>query len=438
MGLGIRTRAQLPRRGILRKRPGREHLFAEIRLTIKGAVTEPLAQRLLGFTTHENSLLVRLCPGGEWLRFTWSPDGLVNAECKTSTAGPGYHAFVLHLLDALTQSCGLRWQWDLQDGGGDETGYAGHRDFERLQREMAKLLQSLGRIFGEARIQRAEWLAVNMPTDYPAVCDFPLLVTPVGFLSSEWFEELVASEGSDLAHRCQRFFPWWHRERDARFWLNCGLVMSWMDLPWHPPAGEDEKETYRLALDCFARAKELDPDIAVPKSEISEIQELMGKAPDRATPPKPEGIGLRRHRMRHRLNGDWTIEFPGYYYQTSEEEGVIAYFGDRTLRACWLSARAKDGRCPEPEELLPCKDKPQFRGAAFIESGKGHPRGWACIKGAVERDHEFRMLNGYSAIRGTLLILTISYVNPADDDWAAETFHSVCCPEPEVSPQEEA
>src|SRR5919112_287598 len=101
MGIGIYTAAKIPARGLLRRRPGRDQLFGEITTSVRGAITDPLLSRFVRFSAHEHTLVAVLHPAGEGLEFSWSPDGTLTAGAKTSTAGPGFHALCVDVLDAV-------------------------------------------------------------------------------------------------------------------------------------------------------------------------------------------------------------------------------------------------------------------------------------------------------------------------------------------------
>ena len=67
--------------------------------------------------------------------------GYALVSAKTSSAGPGYHAFFISCLDQIEKRLGLAWNWseDERVGGEptDETCHALSRDFSALQSDMA-------------------------------------------------------------------------------------------------------------------------------------------------------------------------------------------------------------------------------------------------------------------------------------------------------------
>lgn len=436
MGLEINAKAEIPRGRLLKRRPGRDALWAGIREAIETLVDDSLSGRLLSFGTYQHSLYVGCHPAGQPVEFLWSPEGTVSVAVKTSTAGPGYHALVVELLDAVSHRCGLDWGLGASGENLDETDYARHRDFRRLQTAMAGFLRGLCRTFVEVGSGQSNPVAINMPLGYPTLRGDPTIVTPMGPFSLAWFQATAKADEPGLSAAAERFFPWWHEGRDAHFWLNCGLVMAWSQLPWHPPVSEEETAEYQLALDCFAKARQLNPELARPEREVQEIEDLLVQRPERPTPPPRDGIGFRRRQMCHRVTGAWTIELPGYYYQqTGEDEAECSFwFGDRAIHVCSLAVERNDGQPARPEELLPRKDPKALRHAEVIDFDAGHLKGWASIRRTEDAGERGWSLQGTVAAESSLCVVTISYKDPADREWAIAAYRSVHHPESEGPP----
>jgi hypothetical protein len=147
LGIGLFVEAKIPGRGLLGRKPGRDRLFSDLRQAIQEYLTDPLMARLSEFGSHEHTLFVRLHPCAEPVEFIWKPDLSITASAKTSTVGPGYHAFLIELLQHLGRLLNLKWEWD-QDSA-DEANFAQSGNFAVLQQEMAKFWKSLGGILLE-------------------------------------------------------------------------------------------------------------------------------------------------------------------------------------------------------------------------------------------------------------------------------------------------
>ena len=119
---------------------------------------------------------------------------------------------------------------------------------------LKELAQDVAEMGQDADIQN---LALMMPQGY-GVQSNHFTVTPLGPRPRQWYSELLRTDDGGLAAFGEEFFPWWDRERDARFWLKTGQIIAWLDLPWRKPQDDRERDAYRLALACFRRARELD------------------------------------------------------------------------------------------------------------------------------------------------------------------------------------
>lgn len=430
MGIEITTKAEIPPQGVLRRRPSRDKVLAQLETSLRQAIDDLLILRFAQMGVYQHTLSIMLHPAGAPLELTWTPEHTVEAWVKTSTAGPGYHHFVIELLNGLRQTCGLDWNWD----GADETDYAITWNYESLQHEMARFLQQMARQFIDYADSGHTSLAVNMPLDRPRAKSPAFVVSPMGRLSKEWWLELGDTDGDRLLQMAEGFYPWWGRETDAMFYRNAGKVLMWCDVPWHPPGTPAEREVCEVTSDCFARASALDPSIDIPQAEANELQQLLAHDPDApAEVPKPEGIGYRREMMTWPATGEWTIDLPGYFYEqlADDDSRVVLWFNDRTVHLSSLSIKREDGQPAPPREMLPEKKPDELRGAEVIDYEEGHLAGWATIRRAEEDGEQYWELEGTMAACNTVLIVTICYLNPDGKQWAINTFKSLFHPEPE-------
>ena len=183
------------------------------------------------------------------------------------------------------------------------------------------------------------------------------------------------------------------------------------------------------------RAKQQDSRIDLPQAEIEELASIMSKADDsRPQPPRQQGIGYRRHVMRHQLSGGWSLCFPGYYYEATEDDGsqLIYWFGNRTIRFSSFTASGKDSTDPVSKDVLGSPNKEKADGSEIVDLDKDHVPGWAALRRTSEDGDEFWILQGKSACSNSLAVITICYVDPADKGWAIETFKTIMHPLPET------
>ena len=432
MGLGFLVKADIPKRGLLRQTPSQNKLFSDISRAIRRFTTDPLQARMITADVQEHTLSITLHPCAEPVRFLWEPDQAIEASAKTSTLGPGYHAYVVELLNRVGTALGLRWDWAEEEA--DETEFANEGDFGLLQDRMASLLRVLGRILLENAADGYSNLMVDMPMGYPAPQADDFAIAPRGPLSESWCRSLAVADGEDLRRVSQEYYLWWERAADAEYWRKTGLSLLSCEVWWHVPRSEGERATCQLTLDCLARAAELDQRAPLPTAEINELRHLLSQPADApARVPSTSGIGYRRHQMVHHLAGQWTIQVPGYYYQTWEDDDgeTVFWFGGRTVRFSSLTLSSEDGRLATPEDLLGEKTPEELCGAEVVDLDKGPLRGWATIRLNTDDGQPYWILQGKVACGNCLGIVTVCFEDAADREWAVETYRSTFHPEPE-------
>ena len=432
MGIEIYPRADVPVRGWLRRRVGRDVLFGEIREAVTAHIDDALLARFLSFEAHEHTLYAMLHPAAPPLEFTWDPGGVISAAIKTSTVGPGFHAFVVELLDAVAGRCGLKWQW----AGCDETDYGVTRDYGRLQRTMASHVRSLARSLLHLAQEEAEDLAVNWPINTATPEGAGFAVTLIGPIDRETWRIMAASGDEEmLGTHAESFYPWWRRDRDACFWSNIGLVLAWTAVPWHPPQDEAEANVCELAIACFDRARALDTRIELPSTEIKELRKLLEMGEDGPSiPPRSSGIGFRRGLMRQQTMGAWSVVVPGYFYQDVADDGgqLTYWFADRAIHVSSFSVDAPPDKAPAaPGELLAeVRQESQNGYGETLEFEEAHLAGHATIAHRDQDGERLWYLHGRVFAENSQCLITICFSNASDRQWAVSTFRSVKHPPP--------
>ena len=166
--------------------------------------------------------MVELHPCGTAVEFIWNPTGEVEAWAKTSTVGPGYHAYVIDLLQAVGRELHLEWRWD-EGNSGDETGYVQNQDFPALENEFASFLGSLGQIFLQQAAAGATNLMVNMTAGALHPMEGAFCWSPCGPLSRQWWEMAVEPDPNEILRIEAEFYPWWDKEANADFWRKTAM-----------------------------------------------------------------------------------------------------------------------------------------------------------------------------------------------------------------------
>lgn len=420
MGLGLYVRAEVVRTGLLRRMPKMEALFHKIERSVRDALPDELLRNFIEAECSGNTLHVFLHPAEEPVEFSFNGDSLV-CSAKTNSAGPGFHAFLVELLEQIAPQCGLEWQWAAEEEG-DDTGYYQQRNFSDLQEQMIIWLQRVAQDIVTSEDYRH--VAISLPLNYTVEGEY-CVISSMGYWSRDWFKEIVDTPASELSAHGDQFFPWWDKEMGARFWLNCGCVKAWVDLPWHAPQDHTELERYNLALACFDRARSLDPAIALPESEIKEIRELISRN-DPALRPAESGLGFKRKLMRRPITGDWTITIPGYYYDDLEDEDgtAVYWFDGRSIRGSSITVAGIEGRAAIAEEMLGDRDQT----GVILNMKEKHLQGHAQLLSPDEVGESYWKLTGRTAMTNYLCIVTICFDDPNDREWAIDTWHTVFRP----------
>ncbi len=344
-------------------------------------------------------------------------------SAKTSTAGPGYHAFLVDWLAGLQAAQRFDWRADGEDEG-DETDYWTHHDFQRVQEEMCHLLARICEVVNQKDDSgRCEpgGLMLGMPLGFPHIVGQADAISNLGFWSRAWFDAVLA--GSQPIEAASRFFPWWNRDMDAEFWKRMGLVLSWVEVPWHAPADDDERQTCELALGCFSRARKLDPSIELPDDDVNELAQLLA-GDDEMQTPRPDGVGFYRREMTRALTGGWKLRLPGYYYANLEDDDTtqVYWWKGRTVRGSSFSFKRKDGAEGPATEILR-EDEPADPTLTFAD--ERHAGRASVERKSSDEDGEYWLLSGRMVTEGSLCHVTICYDDDTDSNWAADCWRSL-------------
>jgi len=419
MGVGLYVTGIFPRVGMNRRAPSKDDLFEQMRGVIGAFASDPFDRGWLSFDEEDDAMVVSLFPAAECVRLEWSRKELT-ASTKTSTLGPGYHAYVVDLLKQVGEKCGVEWDWDE-----DETGYGRTGDFHQLERLMVKHVRMLGQdILGNEDLSARDpgddacSLLLNMPLGDPRPVLDVFSVSPTGPLRREWWEQVVAMD--DPLEPAKQMMPWWNRERNAQDWLNIGKMLLWSVVKWRPPADQEERAEIDRTLACFEQARRLDPTIQVPQREIDELRELARAEEWDARRPAERGMGFSRGDVRVHLGGGATVRVPGYFLPSfSEEDGTSAYaWGERSVTV--TSGELKD-RTLTPREVIAATELP-MEGAKVVLDIDGEERAVKAVQAEEDGEH---IISAVVAGRGTLVRVTVVYEDEADREWALKTVRYV-------------
>lgn len=426
MGIGLHILAPRPRKSWWKRSAGGD-LAETLAEQIMSAIDEPALRDLASTYRNEDGVTIALHPAAEHLELLTHPRGVV-CSVKTSTCGPGFHAYVVELLERAGATANVEWIVE-GDEFGDETGYWTERSLERLKQQMAGWLHAVSRSIVE-HAGEYENLMINMPIGFPLPADGGrhAVITPIGPRTGEWFE--IAAQSPDEALRlAPGFFPWWNRGIDGEFWRGLGLVLAWCNLSWAPPIDDEGRRWYRLTLEAFQRAAAAGVS-GLPKDEVEEIESLLS-ADEAAELPLPDAfptrVGYRRRLLHRPLTGHWRVSLPGYFYDGEEDDGgtVVYWYGDRTVRGSSITVARRDGLVASAAEMVADPTAPENPHAEVIDERTSDPPGWATLEWKDDESGAYWELTGQTGAPNELCLMTIVFDDEGDRDWAVSTWRSV-------------
>ncbi len=421
MALFIELKTELSRKGWFNSLPRTQDVFDNIENTIRQTMPDDMPRILTRIERSSEIMDVTLHPAAEPCEFKYNNDGTLSCFANTYNVGPGYHVFLAELLRKIGKSHGWKWYAGVTyENAESRMTLEEHGDIHKVRQGMLSWLRNLARQILESE---HEHLSVCLPTGYHISGDY-FLTSPMGFWTRDQFEPLPQAGDDELAAMGRRFFPWWTPGFDAEFWRNLGMVIVWVELPWHVPEEEDETILYEQTLACLNKARALCNDIELPQTEMAEIETLL--AGDDEHTPAPDLMGFKRRNMSRLLTHSWHVTLPGYYYDDTEDDGntMVYWFGDRVLRGSSQCVVNYGAANTTAAELL--EPRPQKHEIEILE--QEHLQGWAYIEPTEDNGEKYWRLVGRMATVNNACDITICFDNADDRFWAMETWRSVSHP----------
>jgi len=293
---------------------------------------------LEGMNVAAGRLTARLHPAAEDVEFV-KEGAYLTVDAKTSTAGPGYHAYLCDLVTALGTDLGGNFgpfPDEDEESDGDETSYFTSRDRALLEDEMLTWLGGVASTVAEYLSEGSTGFMISMSTD--ATFEFDgAVATPLGPRSEDWMETTVRDPRAGID-----IFPCWRSGLGAEHAAGRALVRMWTDVRWREPANDDETATLEKIDADLRRAHELDPTLALPWAEWAVILSFLHRddALARRVRERAAGlqatIGYRRRPVRVALTGGWSIRVPGEMASSYDEDGT--WCGSMPGRTIWMSS----------------------------------------------------------------------------------------------------
>lgn len=448
MSITIRAVGQAGRRGARRRVPTAAALVGAIDEWLPGASADALRGHVRGARTGDGALEVRLHPAARPIRIEASDLGVVTVSAMTVPVGPGYHTFIVSLLERMGDEHEITWAPLATpssvaagrvavvaaaadpESSIDPTGAFGSGDRRDAERGHLGWLRSALIAVRDARRQRADGLHLATPPGVRFTFD-GAVATVLGPRDDAWLERALADPrvAADV-------WPWVADAMDARYLLNRALCLLWLDVRWRPPINADEIALDDEVLSLLRRAYPLEPGIAWPWREWREIFQLRG-LPDQATrqlldrgagplvggaPAEDDmPIGYRRRPVTI-IHEGWALEVPGSFTSTRTTE---EWAGGEAGRSITLAGvETAQGGQPMSADLF-LRQVAGHLGHDAIEHDDGVVRGRARLASDPSSGIEVATVEGFSAVRGRGAAIRIEIDDPQDWKWALDTWRSL-------------
>ena len=363
---------------------------------------------------------VKLVPFEEEIYGEWK-DGKLCVSARTNSAGPGYHAYLIDLLDGIGIAP-LKVE--------DETGYYQDRNFTLLQEEMTNWLKVLGgNILEMSEDGENKNLAVSLSTDwYPVTEGFTNC--PLGHFEKDFFKRMMNGEDTG-----SEFFIWWNRPQDAAFFKNCAMNLIWCENNWLPPETDPEANIIAATLGCLEKAYALDPGLGYPLAEWSELAQLwktkgyepMSDALERLRSSSGDigepRCGYKRGQIIQNIRG-WHLTRSGMMHYEQDENSDIWWDDDLTIRTSIISVRFDKKVANKSEALLNSVTEEEEDCEPFTLRT---PEIAACIQHTqIEEDGElFFQTRLFAALDNELMLMSLYYPDAKDRQRAIDVCASV-------------
>ena len=374
------------------------------------------------FSGDENTLQATLHPCEEPVYFELSKKTIV-CSAKTNSVGPGYHAYLVQLIEQLGRDLGITWYWDLEEGDDyfqDETGYFHHRNYEQLQYEMLRWLKALCQHYVDET--DGSQIMISLPMGFPRMQRDYFAVSPIRIWDKDWFDKVGSQEPEDLSWAGKEFFIWWKKEADAEFYKRTGIAMLNVDCPWHYPVDDDDKRILTTIDQLFEEAKALDSAVGLPGEDWTAVKNLL--AEDEVDIPATE-YGYRKHLMTFDLPGDWLMVLPGTMCRATDGNTLVFYDHIRTVRCVAYNISKEESDAAYAEKFFDDNENVNA-GTEILDTTTGLA-GKAIIYYTIDKDEdsEYWVLQGVKVKDNEFLLSTICYPTEEHKAWAIETWTSI-------------
>ena len=446
MSITIRAVGQAGKRGATRRIPTAATMLGSIDEWLGTATGDALHGHVPRKRLPDGSIELVLHPAARPVRIEATDAGRIVVSAMTVPVGPGYHTYVVNLVDRMGDELGIGWAKlatpprgvagrvggaasaaaEVGDASIDPTGAFGSGDRHDAERGHLGWLRSALTAVRDARRLGTSGLHLATPPGTRFTFD-GAVATVLGPRDDAWLERALADPriAADV-------WPWVADAMDARYLLGRALTSLWLDVRWRPPIGVEEVELVDEILGTLRRAYPLEPGLPWPWLEWRELFQLRGQ-PDPATrallergggqlaggpdPVDRVRIGYRRRPVTIVHEG-WALDLPGSFtgHRTADE-----WTGGEAGRTVTLAGTetAEGGRPMTAERFL--QQVAGHLGTGAIEHDDGVVRGRARLASDASSGVEVATVEGFSAVRGRGAAIRIEIDDPQDWKGAHDT-----------------
>lgn len=399
----------------------------------------------------DGAIELTLHPAARPVRIEANDAGRIVATAMTVPVGPGYHTYLVNLLDRLGDELGVQWTKLATpppgaagrvsaagrattavadpDASIDPTGALGSGDRHDAERGHLGWLRSALTAVRDGRRQGASGLHLATPPGTRFTFD-GAVATVLGPRDDDWLERALADPrvAADV-------WPWIADALDARYLLGRALSSMWLEVRWRPPVGVEEIQLGDEVLGTLRRAYPLQPGLAWPWAEWRELLALRGDHDPATRALVDRGIAsvgggesapVRQIGYRRRpvtiTHAGWSLEVPGSFTDRRTDEEWSGSEAGRTVTLAGTET-AEGGRPMTADRFL--QQVAGHLGTAAIEHDDGIVRGRARLASDTSSGVEVATVEGFSAIRGRGAAIRIEIDDPQDWKWALDTWRAL-------------
>ena len=394
------------------------HPEMAIPLLETAAKSYQLLHPLILITAEDNTLTLQLCTLGE-VTLSYRL-GMIQGDCQTNLAGPGFHAAAVDCIDYLSQHTDLDFVIE------DETEYAQHRDFTRMNdQHFLSWLRNVMNVLKDYRDQNAmKSICVAWDVNkYLPYGDSNTIITPLGMHHFDALYARVQQHGIEaLAHT---FYIWPNQAQDALFFRNSALNLLWEDCFFMPSSRSEEDLVVNAnILSLLEKSIQLDSTLPQPLDAYLQLCDLAEHTPcsvlDVPALHSDYAIGYRREKLQFHV-GNIGLPIPGHYLYEQQRENRDHVWYDGAGHSVRISA------------FTGTEDRTEFDDALFFDATE-LPRQFAIGtgKGKAYFAPPVRDRDGNTSYQvvGEILsgkqvsLVTISFPDRSEREWAFDIIQS--------------